>query len=64
MNRGGISEVYVTQATGTELTVYHTDSDCPVLPGAYTVMDRLLAKERGLRECTRCHNSRYDMLEL
>ncbi|MFW5923995.1 MAG: hypothetical protein ACOCSP_00195 [archaeon] len=56
--------MYVTQAPGTERTVYHTDSDCPVLPGAYTVMERSLAEERGLRECSRCRSSRYDVLEL
>ena len=58
------SRVFVTQAGGTETTVFHTDRDCPVLPGAYTELDRSLAKERGLRECNRCRERRYDLLEL
>ncbi|MFB6153746.1 MAG: hypothetical protein ABEJ27_05795 [Halodesulfurarchaeum sp.] len=57
-------EVYVSQAEGTDLTVYHTSKDCPVLPGAYSVMERSFAKENGLRECHRCMEQRYDMLEL
>ena len=60
----GSSDVFVSQAPGTDLTVYHTDSDCPVLPGAYTVMERSLAREKGLRECHRCMERRYDILEL
>lgn len=58
------SPVFVTQAAGTERTVYHIDRECPVLPGAYTEMDRSLAEERGLRECNRCRNRRFDVLEL
>lgn len=64
MDQRGPSTVYVTQAAGTEQTVYHTVTECPVLPGAYTSMDQSLARERGLRECSRCRNRRYDVLEL
>lgn len=64
MAQGEPGTVYVTQAAGTERTVYHTVTECPVLPGAYTSMERSLAMERGLRECTRCRNRRYDVLEL
>ncbi|MFB6113923.1 MAG: hypothetical protein ABEJ58_07455 [Halodesulfurarchaeum sp.] len=56
--------VYVSQAEGTDLSVYHTSLDCPVLPGAYTTMERSLAEEKGLRECHRCMERRYDVLEL
>ena len=56
--------VYVTQSEETELTVYHTSTDCPVLPGAFSTVDRSLAEERGLRECHRCMERRYDVLEL
>lgn len=54
----------MSQAAGTDLTVYHTSHECPVLPGAYTEMDRSLAQENGLRECHRCMERRYDILEL
>lgn len=64
MAQRGSTTVYVTQAEGTERTVYHTSRDCPVLPGAYSEMERSLARERGLRECTRCRDQRYDVLEL
>lgn len=60
----GTTRVFVSQAAGTDLQVYHTSVDCPVLPGAYTEMARSLAKEEGLRECHRCMERRYDMLEL
>lgn len=56
--------VFVSQAPGTDLQVYHTSHDCPVLPGAYTEMERSLAQEEGLRECHRCMERRYDILEL
>ena len=56
--------VYVSQAVGTELLVYHTSTDCPVLPGAFQTMERSLAEERGLRECHRCREKRFDVLEL
>lgn len=56
--------VYVSQAAGTDLTVYHTSTECPVLPGAYQVLERSLAEERGLRECHRCREQRFSMLEL
>ncbi|MFW6385507.1 MAG: hypothetical protein ACOCY7_05165 [Halodesulfurarchaeum sp.] len=58
------ADVYVSQAEGTDLTVYHTSRECPVLPGAYTTMERSLAEEMGLRECHRCMECRYDVLEL
>lgn len=58
------ARVFVSQAAGTDLTVYHTSHECPVLPGAYTEMDRSLAQENGLRECHRCMERRYDILEL
>jgi len=61
---GTVTRVFVSQAPGTELTVFHTSRECPVLPGAYTEMDRSLAAERGLRECHRCMERRYDILEL
>ncbi len=65
VSRKGVStRVFVSQAPGTDLTVYHTSDECPVLPGAYTEMDRSLAREEGLRECHRCMERRYDMLEL
>lgn len=64
MEPPGEEEAYVTQAAGTERTVYHTDANCPSLPGAYTVMLASLAEERGLRECSRCRSRRYDALEL
>ncbi|UWG47736.1 hypothetical protein HSRCO_1454 [Halanaeroarchaeum sp. HSR-CO] len=64
MFHGNTATVFVTQSPGTERTVYHTTTDCPVLPGAYTSMERSLARERGLRECDRCRNQRYDVLEL
>lgn len=60
----GDERVFVSQARGTDLTVYHTSRECPVLPGAYTEMDRTLAKEKDLRECHRCMERRYDILEL
>ncbi|MFW5965502.1 MAG: hypothetical protein ACOCP3_01980 [Halodesulfurarchaeum sp.] len=43
----GPDRVFVSQAEGTDLTVYHTSIDCPVLPGAYQELDRSLA-ERGI----------------
>lgn len=58
------TRVFVSQATGTDLRVYHTHRKCPVLPGAYTEMDQSLAAEKGLRECHRCMERRYDILEL
>ncbi|MFB6132393.1 MAG: hypothetical protein ABEJ44_03175 [Halanaeroarchaeum sp.] len=64
MDLGDATTVYVTQSSGTERTVYHTGTDCPVPPGAYTSMERSLAMERGLRECNRCRDRRYDVLEL
>lgn len=65
MYREGDSEdVYVSQAVGTDLRVYHSTLECPVLPGAYTTLERSLAEERGLRECHRCMVRRYDVLEL
>ncbi|MFB6070791.1 MAG: hypothetical protein ABEJ76_07185 [Halanaeroarchaeum sp.] len=64
MASGTQDSVFVTQSEGTERTVYHTTTDCPVLPGAYTEMQRSLARERGLRECQRCRERRYDVLEL
>ncbi|MFB6094475.1 MAG: hypothetical protein ABEJ77_06005 [Halanaeroarchaeum sp.] len=64
MDPAGEERAYVTQSAGTERTVYHTDTDCPALPGAYTVMDPSLAEDRGLRECSRCRSRRYDLLEL
>ena len=56
--------VFVSQAPGTELLVYHTSRECPVLPGAYRTLERSLAEERGLRECHRCREKRFDVLEL
>ncbi|MFW5921799.1 MAG: hypothetical protein ACOCRC_00685 [Halodesulfurarchaeum sp.] len=56
--------VYISQAEGTDLQVYHTAVECPVLPGAYQVLDRSLAEEEGLRECHRCREKRFDVLEL
>ena len=56
--------VYVSQAAGTDLTVYHTSTACPVLPVAYQTMARSLAEERGLRECHRCREQRFSVLEL
>lgn len=64
MATGSYRAVFVTQSEGTERTVFHTRTDCPVLPGAYTEMARSLAQERGLRECQRCRERRYDVLEL
>lgn len=64
MEPGRTVTVFVTQSSGTERTVYHSRTDCPVLPGAYTEMARSLAQERGLRECQRCRERRYDVLEL
>ncbi|MFW5900310.1 MAG: hypothetical protein ACOCTH_00865 [Halodesulfurarchaeum sp.] len=60
----GVDRVYISQATGTDLTVYHTSVKCPVLPGAYQELDRSLAEERGLRECHRCREKRFEVLEL
>lgn len=56
--------VYVSQAAGTDLMVYHTSSACPVLPAAYQTLERSLAEERGLRECHRCREKRFEVLEL
>lgn len=64
MVQGTDTSVFVTQAAGTELTVYHSTVDCPAIPGAYTVLDRSLAEEWGLRECQRCRERRYAVLEL
>ncbi|WP_157754392.1 hypothetical protein [Halodesulfurarchaeum formicicum] len=61
---GPSQQVFVSQAEGTDLQVYHTSTACPVLPGAYQVLVRSLAEERGLRECHRCRERRYDVLEL
>jgi hypothetical protein len=56
--------VYISQAEGTDLQVYHTSVNCPVLPGAYMVLERTLAEERELRECHRCREKRFEVLEL
>lgn len=62
--QGSQTAVYVTQSEETERTVYHSTTECPVLPGAYTTVEQSLAEEWGLRECHRCMERRYDVLEL